>query len=204
MPIFEYENKKNTEYSMIDSRRVILQVESVQRQLEDATLFGAPAAPVQEAPHAWLQEEEDYLDTLLPADFLEEETGKYTMVSHGVLSRQGSLLRLTYQEELDVEEDAGAPVQVCLTFSEKECGPVTISRSGDMRTIFTVEQGVRQYSTYHTPYGQVDMCVIGKKIQNRISPAGGVLLLDYAVELQGMITQRTKMTIQVRPEEGEP
>ncbi len=202
MPIFEYEDKKNAEY--MEGRQVIIQVESLQHQLEDATLFGTPASPVQTGGDAYLQEDEDFLDALLPADFPGEETGKYTLVSRGALSQEGDLLQLTYQEELDVEEGVGAPTQVCLTFSGEECGPVTVSRSGDMRTIFTVEQGVRQYSIYHTPYGQVDMCVIGKKIQNRIGPAGGVLLLDYAVEMRGMITQRTKMTIRVKPEDNEP
>lgn len=203
MPIFEYEDKKNAEN--IAGRQVIIQLESLQCQLEDATLFGDPAAPAQMGGDTYLQEEEAYLDALLPADFPGEvEMGRYTMISRGTLSQEGELLQLTYQEELDVEEGATAPIQVCLTFAEEECGPVTVSRSGDMRTIFTVEQGVRQYSTYHTPYGQVDMCVIGKKIQNGIGPAGGELLLDYAIELRGMITQRTKMTIRVRPEESEP
>ena len=69
-----------------------------------------------------------------------------------------------------------------------------------MNTVFTVEPNVRQYSTYDTPFGQVDLCVIGKKIENNMEETGGTLELDYAVELRGMITQRTKMTIRVRPE----
>ena len=195
----EYENKKNTEY-MAD-RQVIIQIESLQCQLEDATLFGEPAAPIriQTGEDIYLQEEETALDESA-VDFPGEEAGQYTLVSRGVLSQMGEQLQLSYQEELDAEAGTGAPTQVCLTFSGEERGPVTVSRNGAMHTIFTVEQGTRQYSTYHTPYGQVDMCVIGKKIQNGIGPDGGELLLDYAVELRGMITQRTKMTIRVRPE----
>lgn len=202
MPIFEYESKKNVEN--MNGTPVVIQIESLQRELEGANLFGSPTAPAQGNENGYLQEDEAFLDTQMPEDFCNEEgTGMYTLVSRGELSRQGELLQLAYQEELDGEEgvDASVPTQVCLTFSEAVCSPVTVSRSGDMRTVFTVEQGVRQYSTYHTPYGQVDMCIIGKKVENRIGSAGGVLVLDYAVELRGMITQRTKMTIRVKPEQ---
>lgn len=203
LPIFEYESKKNIEN--IKGTPVVIQIESLQRELEDANFFGSPTAPAQVGETDYLQEDEAFLDTQMPGDFSNEEgTGMYTLVSRGELSRQGELLQLTYQEELGAEDGADtlAPTQVCLTFSDAVCSPVTVSRSGDMRTVFTVEQGARQYSTYHTPYGQIDMCVIGKKVENRIGLSGGVLVLDYAVELRGMITQRTKMTIRVKPERG--
>ena len=61
-----------------------------------------------------------------------------------------------------------------------------------------MEEGKRQYSVYKTPFGNLEMCVYAKRVDNSISENGGTLILDYAVELKGMTAQRTKMRVDVK------
>lgn len=190
MPIFEYETE---EKEAQEGLAVIIEVESHQRNMGKESLFTSEADSFDDL-------EED--DALPHAHSASEESGACTLFSEGTLSLQDGLLHLTYIETIEDEEDA-APTKVSLVFPKGSSSHITVSRSGDMNTVFTVEPNVRQYSTYDTPFGQVDLCVIGRKIENNMEETGGTLELDYAVELRGMITQRTKMTIRVRPESGD-
>ena len=189
MPIFEYEREEEEPQ---EGLAVIIEVESYQRNMGRESLFSNEAGIFDD-----LEEDDD----LLHAHSASEESGACTLVSEGTLFLQDGLLHLTYIETIENEEDA-APTKVSLVFPKGSGSHITVSRSGDMNTVFTVEPNVRQYSTYDTPFGQVDLCVIGRKIENNMEETGGTLELDYAVELRGMITQRTKMTIRVRPEQG--
>lgn len=190
LPIFEYETE---EKEAQEGLAVIIEVESHQRNMGKESLFTSEADSFDDL-------EED--DALPHAHSASEESGACTLFSEGTLSLQDGLLHLTYIETIEDEEDA-APTKVSLVFPKGSSSHITVSRSGDMNTVFTVEPNVRQYSTYDTPFGQVDLCVIGRKIENNMEETGGTLELDYAVELRGMITQRTKMTIRVRPESGD-
>ncbi len=187
MPIFEYETE---EKEPCEGLAVIIEVESHQRDIGGESLFSGDT----EACDCGDMEEE--------ATPYGQDGGVYTLVSEGTLSVQDGLMQLTYVETIGEEEDA-APTKVCIAFPKESGSHVTVSRSGDMNTVFSVEPGVRQYSTYETPFGQVDLCVIGKKVENHIGETGGTLRLEYAVELRGMTTQRTKMMIRVRPENRE-
>ncbi len=195
MPIYEYENKETSADSQ--GEKVIIEIDSTQRELEDTSLFACPMLPAE--MDVVVSESSDEGVCLEASQDSAETVGQYVIVSEGRLSQEEGMLRLTYLEQLDEEENA-PPVQVSLTFPPGDKGPVAVSRTGDMRTVFTIEEGVRQYSVYDTSYGKMDMCVIGRKVENTINFGGGIMRLDYMVELRGMIAQRTKMTIRVRPE----
>ncbi|MBS5724559.1 MAG: DUF1934 domain-containing protein [Clostridiales bacterium] len=195
MPIYEYENKDTPGDSQ--GEKVIIEINSIQRELEDTSLFALPILPAE--IDVVVSETSDEEICLEASQDSAETIGQYVIVSEGRLSREDGMLQLSYLEQLDEKENT-PPVQVSLTFPPGEKGPVAISRTGAIRTAFTIEEGARQYSVYDTSYGKMDMCVIGRKIENKIHSGGGILRLDYLVELRGMIAQRTKMTIRVRPE----
>lgn len=196
MPIWEYEREEAVQAG----QRVQVTVTSVQSQLGDGNLFGFPDGIQSEAAPREL------VDLLLQEEWPEEDPedagGEYHMVCEGTLTQRDGMLELQYEE---VSPDPGQPsTEVRLTFPCGEKGSVTVERSGEAETMFTVEEERRQYSVYRTPYGSMELCVYGKRIENSIRPEGGELSMDYAIELQGMTAQRTKMKITVRrpPQEG--
>ena len=90
------------------------------------------------------------------------------------------------------------PWLTSVSFDNNEKGIVSIIRYGQMSHSFVIEEGVRHYSVYRTPYGPLEMCVRGIKVVNNMTENGGSIALDYAVELKGMTAQRTKMTFNVK------
>ena len=63
---------------------------------------------------------------------------------------------------------------------------MTVERCGPLSSVFVISKGERLFSVYSTPYGNLDMCIYAKKVENTLSLDGGTLILDYAVELKGL------------------
>lgn len=178
MPISEYEIN-NTEPPK--GAPVIIKLHSSQRDMTGTGLFG------------------DIADGKTPDELLRDasqgEAGIYSLTTEGFLC-DGDELSLFYKE---TEELAGEGItETEIAFPKKEPKSVTIRRGGPLGTGFVIEEGKRHYSVYNTPYGSLEMCVYAKRVDNRLTEDGGVLILDYAVELKGMTAQRTKMRVDVK------
>ena len=196
MPIWEYEREE----AAAEGLRVQVTVTSAQSQLGDGNLFGFPDGIRSETAAREL------VDLLLQEDWPEEDPedagGEYHMNCEGTLTEQAGMLELRYEE---LSPDPGEKfTAVRLAFPVGMPGPVCVERSGEAQTMFTVEEGRRQYSVYRTPFGSMELCVYGKRIENSMGPEGGELQMDYAIELQGMTAQRTKMKITVRRPPQDP
>ena len=124
----------------------------------------------------------------------ETNAEKYEMNSECVLSNENGRISVRYKESAE-----GLPEwETSISFDASDRGIVSIIRSGQLSHSFVIEQGVRHFSVYKTPYGPLEMCVRGKKVVNELDENGGRLILDYAVELKGMTAQRTRMTVEVK------
>jgi uncharacterized beta-barrel protein YwiB (DUF1934 family) len=124
-----------------------------------------------------------------------EENNKYSLVSEGFLDVEDSRLVLSY-EETAIEGVKGCYSYISFDFSDPDC--ITVERRGAINSSFVISKGQRMYSVYATPFGEIDMCTYGKRVENTLSPEGGTLVLEYAVELRGLTAQRTKMEVKVK------
>lgn len=74
---------------------------------------------------------------------------------------------------------------------------VTIMRNGGIVNTIVCEKGVRHISVYDTPVMPFQLAVYTKKCEGAITfEKGGVLELDYMVELRGTDIQRTMLKIE--------
>lgn len=188
MPIREYENG---EKGIGKSRReggipVTVKIHSTQRDMTGTGFFGE-AASLGENPDEILQNAEKTAENA--------EAGVYVLTTEGSLFSCGGELSLEYEESSD-EDDERCRTRISVSSAEPKY--VTVTREGSFCTVFAAEEGKRQYSVYKTPFGNLEMCVYAKRVDNRISENGGILILDYAVELKGMTAQRTKMRVDVK------
>lgn len=166
MPIKEYTNTQKNDGNM--------NINVISRQCDAAGgLFGAgdPDADM-------------HLD-----DAAESE---YIMDCRGTLEIRGGRLYLSYSEPQAEGEDP-CDTEISFDVNDPEC--VTVTRSGGVSASFVLCAGSRGISVYKTPFGPIEMCVWTKKISNTMNINGGVLSMDYTVELKGMTAQRTRITV---------
>ena len=123
------------------------------------------------------------------------ENNQYSLVSEGYLDLEEGRLTLSY-EETAIEGVEGCYSYISFDLSDPDC--ITVERRGSIESSFVITKGQRMYSVYSTPFGNIDMCTYGKRVENELSENGGTLLLEYAVELRGLTAQRTKMEVKVK------
>ena len=183
MPLREYDDIQ--ESPGVGGTPVIVKIHSSQIDMTDAELFGS-------AVHG-----EDCFDNAFE-DVRSGTVGSdmYILTAEGVLStgEQGRI-SLSY-EEAGTDEIAAGKTEISFIPSDPGC--ITVEKQGETGYTFTVEKERRHYNIYETDYGTFEMCTLGKKIDNRLTENGGILILDYAVELKGLTAQRTKMRIDVK------
>lgn len=183
MPIREYETGETETDCGIP---VTVKIHSTQRDMTGTGFFG-DAVRSGESPDEILENAEKASQT--------GEAGVYVLTAGGCLFSDCGGFSLEYEED-GADEDERCKTRI--SFSPCEPKYVTVTRDGAFCTVFAVEEGKRQYSVYKTPFGNLEMCVYAKRVDNRISENGGTLILDYAVELKGMTAQRTKMRVDVK------
>lgn len=115
---------------------------------------------------------------------------EFEMMTEAYIEKKDGRISVTYKEAGEGFED----VKTTVSFMENEKDIITVSRGGEG---FVIEKGRRSFSAYKTPFGNIEMCVWGRNIENTMGEKGGELMLDYTVELRGMTAQKTKMTIKV-------
>ena len=122
-----------------------------------------------------------------------EEDDTYIFGVTGKLKKAGDhTLELSYadNESLDgtftvIRIDAARP------------NMVTIMRNGGIVNTIVCEKGVRHISVYDTPVMPFQLAVYTKKCEGAITfEKGGVIELDYMVELRGTDIQRTMLKIE--------
>ncbi len=175
MPIEEYVKDSRP----LDGKRVLVEMKSTQSDMTGVGFFTV---------------RKDSPDTLL-SDAPDGEKNEYSLVSEGLLRTDGERLELSY-EETAIEGVEGCTTLISFDKNSPEC--VTVERCGALSSVFVISKGERLFSVYSTPFGALDMCIYAKKVENTLSEDGGILVLDYAVELRGLTAQRTRMEVKVK------
>ncbi len=98
-----------------------------------------------------------------------------------------------------ISYDVGGGIETKIIINRDGDKPiVSIVRSGELRNSLVLEEGRRHISVYGLKIMPIEMAVYAKKVRVEFTEdAGGVLELDYLVELRGLGIQRTKVIIEV-------
>ena len=177
MPIAEYESNNTCPPR---GKKVIVEMKSSQSDMTGVGFFNVRSAEACE-------------DALRGAP--SAENNSFSLVSEGLLYFEGTRLCISYEESAD-EGVEGCATVISFDVGSPEC--VTVERRGPLSSVFVISRGERLFSTYSTPFGVIDMCVFGKKVENLLTEEGGSLVLDYGVELKGLTAQRTRMEVKVK------
>ena len=78
---------------------------------------------------------------------------------------------------------------------------ITIMRTGDVETVMAFEPGRRHITAYNMPQMSFELCTHTLKCENTFDgEMGGVMYLDYIIEIRGSFAGRRKMKIEMLPE----
>lgn len=176
MPIEEYVKEAFAE----KGKSILVEMKSIQRDMTGTGLFSVRSG---ESPDGALK------------DAPGGQANEYSLVSEGRLWEEEGRLFISY-EEAAAEDTDGFTTLISFERAHPEC--VTVERRGAFSSAFVISGGERLFSVYSTPFGAIDMCIYAKKVENTVNEEGGILLLDYAVELKGLTAQRTRMEVKVR------
>ncbi len=111
------------------------------------------------------------------------------ITSEGVMSIEDGRVEVAYEELMG--EDGY--VQNVLSFAADEPGVVTLVREGSASTVMTFSEKGRYKGTYDVGFASFEMTVAAKSVSNKVTfEKGGVLLLDYNTELQGVSVQSSR------------
>ncbi|MBQ9113041.1 MAG: DUF1934 domain-containing protein [Clostridia bacterium] len=132
---------------------------------------------------------------LLTSDEIEAslEPEKMEIKSLGKFKIDGGRAEVSYEES----EATGMEGSVtAISFDMTQPGIVTMIRTGLVSTALVFEKGKRHHCVYNTPYMPFELCVKTFEVKNRI-PDGGILELDYIIEIRGAKAERTKFMMKI-------
>ena len=125
--------------------------------------------------------------------FQAEEDDTIELVTEGCLEPDGDEgYTLTYQES----QLTG--LEGTLTTFQIEPDRVTLLRVGEVNSQMVFEEGRRHLSMYNTPYGALAVGINTKKMRTQLSPDGGSIEINYALEIDHAVAGENLFHIQVR------
>lgn len=128
-----------------------------------------------------------------------DEVQQMEMFCDGRLRLTDEDFSLTYDEtELTGMEETESQ----LSYRRDRRGLITMLRTGNVSTALVFEKGKRHICVYQTPYMPFEVCVHTLNVDNRLAEdagqIGGVLELDYVVEIRGARAERCRMRLEIR------
>ncbi len=137
----------------------------------------------------------------------DETTDFYT---EGELYYGGGKLEIRYREPCELSSVGGVggvgslgETVTSVYFEEENRELVTITRGGAVYSALVLERGVRHTCAYNTCSLPIVIYTTAKRVDNRLTPSGGVLDLIYTVETQSGPAQYNRATVTVNVTDGD-
>lgn len=149
---------------------------------------------VEESLFSTLPEDDDSLEeAIAEAAAGNEEADILKINTCGTLTVDNGRATYSYDET----ESTGMEGSVTSVTYMQNCPDiVTMTREGTVSATLVFEEGKRHHCIYNTPIMPFEICVLTKKVVNRLD-INGTLELDYIIEIRGAKAERTKFFMQV-------
>ena len=79
-------------------------------------------------------------------------------------------------------------------FDRAQPGLLSMLRSGVVSTAMVFEENKRHICVYKTPFSELEVCTVAKRVENRLL-TDGVIELDYLIEVHGAQAEKCHMVI---------
>ncbi|MCI5753584.1 MAG: DUF1934 domain-containing protein [Clostridiales bacterium] len=113
-------------------------------------------------------------------------------VTCGKYSYEKNFIRISYMES---ELTGLEGTQTTITITPEG---VFLTREGTMTTCMNFIEGQRDSFLYDTPFGSATMTIDTNRIRTVFSPRGGVMEIDYVIDIDHSLVNRNKFRLNVR------
>ena len=141
-----------------------------------------------------IQFEEKSKDFDEDCDFDEEKGDTTTLTTECTIADKGTRIEIEY-EESEITGLEGSKTKVF--FDKDTPSLVSILREGAVSTALVFEEGRRHLCVYETPYFPIELCVNTLSLENTLTYNGGMIKAEYLVEMNGVLAEKTIITISV-------
>lgn len=114
--------------------------------------------------------------------FDRQEPDSMELVTAGTLEQDGEGYTLSY------EESALTGLEGTTTVFRVRGGQVTLVREGEVNSLMVFEEGQRHLSMYDTPYGALSIGINTRRMKAELTPQGGDIEIQYAIEVDHALT----------------
>lgn len=119
-------------------------------------------------------------------------TENITLTTDCTVARTGDRFEIEYAESALTGME-GATTKICFDLSSPRL--VSLLREGSVTTALVFEEGKRHHCVYQTPYFPIELCVDTLALDNTLSFDGGRFYAEYLIEMNGILTEKTKISI---------
>ena len=122
------------------------------------------------------------------------EKDNVRITSIGTMSFDGNRIEIAYEETMG---ENGMAFNI-LSFDIREPDIVTLVREGAVSCVMTFSENGRYGGLYDMGFAAFDFTVATRNISNKLNfEKGGVLLLDYNTEIQGVAVQTSRFRFDI-------
>lgn len=131
-----------------------------------------------------------------PAPSMKKKTERDRLesVSVGTLDEKDGIISIVFEEMIDPDFPA---VPTRIEFDPADPDRLTLRRSGALTSTLYFDRGNYRHCEYVTTVMPFEVCIYTRRLENTITKEGGLLILDYAIEIRGAAVQRVMMTVKV-------
>jgi len=118
------------------------------------------------------------------------------LTTAGRLYRKNGSYYIMYKES---ELTGMAGITTTLKIEDRR---ITLMRNGPYPSQMIFEKGQRHFGVYNTEFGSMTVAISARDVQHSITDDGGDLLIDYAIEVDHMLTGENLFKIHVKDAEA--
>lgn len=122
------------------------------------------------------------------------ESDTTTLTTDCTIADKGSRIEIEYEESA-ITGMEGSRTKVF--FDKNDRGLVSILREGAVSTALVFEEGRRHLCVYETPFFPIELCVNTISLKNSLEYDGGTFTAEYLVEMNGILAEKTHITITI-------
>lgn len=170
--------------------------------------LSAPEASPEEMPDVItidadeaMEEIRQHLEEMLDRYFSqqnEENTGRFIFTTEAEMDVTPGEITLTYDE---ADDSTLGKTRNIIRFDRANPHSLSIQRSGELMNTLVCEKGRRHMSVYNSPMlpMALEACTYTRRCDVDLDEEGGVVFLDYLIEIRGADVQRTTIRMDIVP-----